>query len=110
MFSTRKLEQQLHYGVVYMRFPKRSSEARESKKCPELSTAGVIEMYFKVFVLLLMFAFFVLVQVQGQLAACLLLRGTMRFDSLAGVHVVASLVRSMGQASARCAFSVEQLS
>ncbi|CAM9220010.1 unnamed protein product, partial [Sphacelaria rigidula] len=44
-------------------------------------------------------------EVQGQLAACLLLRGTMRFDSLAGVHVVASLVRSMGQASARCAFS-----
>lgn len=48
-------------------------------------------------------------QVQGQLAACLLLRGTMRFDHLAGVDVVASLVRSMGQVNARCAFLVENI-
>lgn len=38
-------------------------------------------------------------QVQAQVAASLLQRGTIRFDSLAGVAVVSSLVKGMGQVS-----------
>ena len=38
-------------------------------------------------------------QVQGQMAASFLRRGTIRFDSLAGVPVVSSLVKGMGQVS-----------
>lgn len=36
-------------------------------------------------------------QVQAQVAACLLRRGTIRFDSRVGINVVSSLVRGMGQ-------------
>ncbi|CAM9621337.1 unnamed protein product [Scytosiphon promiscuus] len=36
-------------------------------------------------------------EVQAQVAACLLRRGTIRFDSRVGINVIASLVRGMGQ-------------
>eukprot|EP00903_Cladosiphon_okamuranus_P021832 g20075.t1 len=36
-------------------------------------------------------------EVQAQVAACLLRRGTIRFDNRAGTNVVSSLVRAMGQ-------------